>query len=615
MPQTVEKPMDVMDPANQSSDMPPQTKEEMDEAMRVQRLFRAAYTAKYALNLPEKWRTFDDYKHARFGMPENAEDPNSSTPVIHPIIESQIADLIDRNYAVQAKGVEISDDLYATQVQHLLEFVLSKNQFKRKLELAEHDRLELGTAIYKVYFDPDDLDGRGLPKFEVVNPANFFPDPKVQAPYLIQDAEFIIHAVPRPLSWFRKQFPKMGKYVKRQVAVPYDPLIYDGQHSDESDYLSSMRALCIECYERDEDGNLFRLTVANNILLEDTRKTMKGKKIQREDKYPFVAIPCYLQRGMIWGQGDVELLMPIQDLINELDDQIRINTRLMGNPQIAYGINVGKGFDVRKWTTKPGLRIPMMDVNAFRVVEAQQVSPDVVVRREKAFQEADLVSGRPDVTRGERPNQVTAYRAIAALQQAGQRGVIHKTEMLKNGLSEVLELLYDEIILNWDERMWIRIEGEKPDYEFVDPNELKQVKRMIPNLAAGPNDDTLVPLTDENGNPMTRDAQFDFSISIGDGLPTDKAFIYETLLDLSKLIVEGKPIIFWKELRDYLREEIGLPLKPDDTIDQAEMMQQPINPAQPINPMIPANTPQPQPLNQGMMPPMLQGGDLLANPG
>lgn len=546
-----------------------QTEKETLEAQRVQRLFEGSWLAKQNMQLHAKWRTFDDYYHGRQVVPDTPDDPCSNTNIIKPIIDSQIADLVDSPQAVQAEGVELSDELYSIQVQHMLDYVLDQNKFTQKLELAEHDRLELGTSVYKVYFDDDALGGRGLPTYEIINPANFFPDPKVTSYHLLQESEFIIHATWKPLSWFRRKFPDRGKYIIRQLNVLYDPKIYVGDNSDESEYSTSQRALLLECYMKDDNGDLYCLTVSQHIVLQDTRKE-KGK-LQRRDMYPFVLIPCYPQRGVIWGQGDVELLLPTQDIVNDLDDQIRINARLMGNPQIAFGINAGRGFDPRKWTSASGLRVPMRDVNAFRVIEARPVSQDIPARREKAFQEADIISGRPDVTRGEQPSGVTAFRAIAALQQAGQKGTVHKKAMLKAGFQQVLQLLYDEIIENWDNEMWIRIEGQTPDYKFYDPRELKNIPQLIPNELSqeSENEPNHMPLTDEKGKEMTRAAEFDLRLSIGDGLPSDKAFVFDTIVDLSKIAIEGKPVIFWQELREYLREEVGLPLK-----DEEDMMQQ-----------------------------------------
>lgn len=619
-----DKPIDVIDKHREEDSAPEQTDDQKDLAKRVQQLFRAAWDAKENLGLPQTWRKCDDYKVPGRQNPKQSHDhPGSETNIIHQIIESQIGDLVDKPFNTSAKGWEPTDDMFSEQAQNLMDYVLYRNRFPTKMNVAEHDRLELGTTIIKVWFDPDDLDGRGLPKFDPISPSNFFPDPKVPRSDLLQDAEFIIHAVPRPLSWIRKKFPKWGKHVTREVSVPYDPeeAFTDGQ-ADQVSPETSQRALLLECYMKDEEGELYCVHVANHLVLEDSRD--KKVKVQRRDKYPFVMIPCYLKRGTAWGFGDVELLIPTQDLINELDDQIRMNARMSGNPQVVVGLGAGKTFNFRKWTNEPGLRIPMRDHNAWSIVPPQTVSSDVVVRREKAFNEADTISGRSDVTRGEKPGQITAAAAIMALQQAGQKGVIHKAKMFKEGWSEVLELLFDEIKENWDEEMWIRIDGDKPDYYFVNPSEFKDRPIMIPNDIEG--EESLVPLMDveeiedeETGEPitnevqMTRDAQYDFALNIGDGLPNDKAFIYQSLLDLSRISYPEGPLVHYKEMREYLRNQLGLPLDTDD-----EPVQEP--PIQPgAMPQGPASVPpellqslmqelQSQQLTQ---PPMMQGGAMV----
>lgn len=580
-----DKPIDVIDKHREDFDIPEQTDEKKELAKRVQELFRAAWDAKENLGLPETWRRCDDYKvPGRQNPKQSHEHPGSETNIIHQIIESQIGDLVDKPFNTSAKGWEPTDDMFAEQAQNIMDFVLYRNRFPTKMNVAEHDRLELGTTIIKVWFDEDELDGRGLPKFEAISPANFFPDPKIARADLLQDGEFIIHAVPRPLSWFRKQYPEWGKYVKREVAVPYDPdATFTDAQADEVSPETSQRALDIECYMRDEEGKLYCVHVANHIVLEDSRD--KKVTIQRRDKYPFVMIPCYLKRGTAWGYGDVELLIPTQDLINELDDQMRMVQRMAGNPQVVVGMGAGKNFNFRKWTNEPGLRIPMRDHNAWSIVPPQNVSSDVIVRREKAFSEADTISGRSDVTRGEKPGQVTAAAAIMALQQAGQKGVIHKAKMFKEGWGEVLELLFDEVMENWDDEMWIRIDGDEPDYNFVNPSQFKDLPIMIPNDVEG--EEPLKALTDivedesEDGvisateKKITRDAQYDFALNIGDGLPNDKAFIYQSLLDLSKLVYQEGPLIRYAEMRRYLRNQLGLPLDNDDEPTQEEPQQPP----------------------------------------
>ena len=557
----------------------------------VQRLFRGAFEAKDQMDLMSNWAMFDDYVHNIQNEPETEESPGSVTNIIKPILDSQYSDILDKPFSTAALGREPGDHMYADDVQHGLDFVLDTNKFLEKLEMSEHDRLELGTTIVKEYFDKDALQGRGLPTFEIVSPANFFPDPKWTSSSRMQDCEFIIHAVPRPLSYIRRQFPKLGKYVKREVTYPYDPTLdIDTTRTDEVEVDTSQKALLIECYMKDDNGDIYCVHVANHIVLEDSRdKGIIGTKLQRRNLFPFVSIVCYPRRGTGWGMGDVEYLIPTQDLINDMDDQIRMAARSMGNPQVVIGIGAGKGFDYRKWTNMPGLRIPMRDVNSFKVVPPVGVSSDIINRREKAFEEANIISGRPDVNRGDTPGKgVTAASAIIALQQAGQKTVVHKAQQLKLGWTKVLELLYDDMIMNWDEGMWIRINGEHPDFKFIDPSKLRNVPIMVPNMAQMEGEDTIKPLMgtepmmdettgnpmmDETGNPMermtepmTREAEFDLKLNLGNGFPNDKLFVYQTISEWAKMNIEGKPVISWQELRNYLRTNVGLPLDSDSSI-------------------------------------------------
>lgn len=596
MPKVDEKPIDIMDERNQDPSQAPQTPEQKRLAQRVQELFRGAYEAKDQMDLMDKWATFDDYKHGLQNEPLSPDHPGSVTNVIHPIIEGQISDLTDKPFSTVAEGHEPGDDMFAEDVQHAMDFVLKRNQFPVKLDLSEHDRLELGTTVVKVYFDADGLDGRGLPCFEVVSPANFFPDPKWTAAHLIQECEFVIHAVPRPLSWIRAKFPKLGKYVVRETTCPYDPdLDTPNFKTDEVEVSTSEKALLIECYLRDTNGEIYCVHVANNILLEDSRNVVQGR-LQRRNQFPFVAIPCYTQRGTGWGQGDIELLIPTQDLINDMDDQIRMAARLMGNPQIVVGQNAGKGFDLRKWTNKPGLRIPMRDHTAWQPVPGIPVSSDIPNRREKAFEEANIISGRPDVSRGEAPGQITAASAILALQQAGQKQVVHKARMWKQGWSKVLELLYDEMLENWDEPMWIMVDGKEDSYKFFDPTQMRNVPVMVPNVVEGedgikqlhdtvPLMDGDMPVMDENMQPvqqsvpMTREARFALSLSIGDGLPNDTTYQYQMMQENASIVIEGKPVVTWSEYRNFLREVAGAKL--DDDQKAMEQLQPPMMPGMP----------------------------------
>ena len=136
--------------------------------------------------------------------------------------------------------------------------------------------------------------------------------------------------------------------------------------------------------------------------------------------------------------GDTEQLINTQDIVNDLDDQIRLNARLTGNPQVIVG--VGSGINVHKWSNKSGLKIPAKDHTAFQVVQPPYIPAYINNRREKGFYETELISGRSDVVEGRRSGSLRAASAILALQEAGARRTNHKRLMLQEGLRKVVEL-------------------------------------------------------------------------------------------------------------------------------------------------------------------------------
>ena len=127
--------LETLQLGNPEQDAAPQSSEERDEALRVQQMFRDAWDAKQQLNLNQIWRKCDDYKHGRQNPKQSEEHPGSVTNVIHRIIESQIADLVDKPYSSSAKGWEPGDDMFAEQAQNMIDFVLYRNLFKEKVNL------------------------------------------------------------------------------------------------------------------------------------------------------------------------------------------------------------------------------------------------------------------------------------------------------------------------------------------------------------------------------------------------------------------------------------------------------------------------------------------------
>ncbi|MCK9444969.1 MAG: hypothetical protein M0Q14_10645 [Tissierellaceae bacterium] len=533
--------------------------------------FKEAFEHKTALGLMEDWATFEDYWAGRVNETGGEDHPASNTNIVHPIIESQVADLVDQPLDILLKGLEPSDQRYAKNTQALIDWVWKKNNPELKLDKAERQRLKFGGSVIKVWFDPYAFNDRGLPTFDPINPANFFPDPKIKDYLKMQDADFIIHAMPKSIKYLRQRYGEVAKMVEANAQYQYSPLIYEGSAADTSGESGKSQALLIEQWSKELDENdewILRVVhMANGIILRDSfedlqeEETGKISSYYENGKYPFVYIPCYSREGVLWGMGDVGLLKPIQDMINDLDDQIRMNARLMGNIQIVVGI--ATGINLKKWTNKPGLKIPARDPNSWKMVQPPTIPNHIPGRRQEGFKEAEIISGRSDIVEGRSGGSLRAASAVISMQEAGLRRVNHKRLLAQAGYKMVVELLLDYVKEFYTEEMAFRITGVEPtgtdnDFMWFKGSQLNNIPKLVPDYGAPLDDNQMLPLTelkDEEGNVMDKEAEFDIEVIVGTGLPNNKAFVYQATIELHR---EG--VITNEEARMCLKELINWPI-------------------------------------------------------
>lgn len=488
--------------------------------------YEASFMHKDSLGLLNAWATFENYYQSKQNEPEDADDPASVTNIIHPTIESLVSELVETPMEILVKGYARGDRAVAPLTQMALEWVWEHNNPLAKRDRFERIREKFGTAIWKTYFDGD-AGAVGMPRFEPVSPVNFFPDPKIRAPEALHQADFVIHAVSRPLKYLRRIYPNARDLVPNPNPQ-YDPEAAM-KKDDALTRISKEQTLVLERWSIERDGRLRKIVMTNDpprILYDSDRD---GDREQRKrgyyflDRYPFTVVPCYRREDMLWGMGDVELLKPIQDIINDLDDQIRLNARLMGNLQIVIGI--ASGINPYFWTNKPGLKIPARDPRDWVPVQPQGLPEYILARRNQALTfENEMISGRTDITEGRRPGSLRAASAILALQQAGSRRVNHKKLLTRLGLEDVLSIITDYITEYWTEAIDIGV-TEQGEEIFFRGSALQEVPVYGPDGTE---------IRNEDGSLVTRPARFAVRVNLGEGMPADKAFVYQAVLELGQ---------------------------------------------------------------------------------
>ena len=443
----------------------------------------ASWKDKEQRGLFDLWEKVESYWEGMPRYPASMEDPNSNVNFVHPNIEGQVALLVNQDISLDIKPVTPADQAFADRTKTMLNWVKEKNKLTRKIDQHERRREKFGTGIFRVLFDPDSQNGFGLPTIESVNPAYVFIDPSISDIYKIQQGQYIIESLTKPVSWAKEQF---GQILGGAINKTYDPTgsyIFDENNQD--CYLHLMAWL-----RTDDKLRLVQLS-GDGIILSDSFIDNEGESFYPTDKFPYFFTPLYIREGTVWAKGDAELLIPLQDLVDELDDQIRINARLSGNPQRL--VDVSSNIDLDKWTNESGLIIPTSNINGAKYLNPPEMPDYPLHRREFAINyERQIISRFSDQMTGQATKKdLTATEAEGLLNQ-GSMLVNHKKVLLQETLSEVFEyclMLMKEYYSH--EKAFRLSDGQ---FEYWKASDLKAIP---------------------TSNLETKDAEFDIIVSIG----------------------------------------------------------------------------------------------------
>ncbi|MBE7024645.1 MAG: hypothetical protein E7408_01150 [Ruminococcaceae bacterium] len=497
--------------------------EERALAERYRRYYLDAWQDKARRGLPERFALYDAYWEGDVNLPETENDPGSSTNIVHANVEGQVSLLLEQSIGILPVPVTPEDAPFAQSVQKVLEFVKDKNRLTRKLDLHERRREKYGTGIFRVSFSPDALGGAGLPVIEACNPKDIFIDPGICDVYRTEEAAFIIETVCKTVHWARQQY---GDTVADAIVPGYRPQ-YEGDSAGDDTYLHML-------VWTKEEGKLRLVEMTGcGLILSDSFRTGQ-ENFYPGGRYPYFFTPLYYREGSVWGKGDVELLIPVQDLINDLDDQIRINARLTGNPQRL--IETGSGIDLDAMTNEAGLNIPTTSVSAVRNLEAPPLPSYILQRRDTAMRyESQRITRFSDQMTGAKQAGVQTAAEAAVLHQSGQMSIQHKKLLLQETLSEVFAYCLEMIRAYWTEEVAIRLTDKPSEFVFFRGSDLQNIPAR---------------------DGKRKDAAFDLIVTVGAGLPTNKTAAYQMMSDL-----HSRGLVTAEEVRAFLTEYLGFPLK------------------------------------------------------
>jgi len=536
--------------------------------------------------------------------------PNSRVNIINANIEGQVAALIEQNLAVTCRGEGPSDQPYASWGRIGLDWSFRKNRIKKILEAHERRRELFGWAWLKLYWDSEAVKGFGLAKLTCVPPNSIFIDLKINDPLRVQEAEYIAEPILQSKTWAKHQ----ERYGDRANNIFYGgtdraTLFQKEKTLDDDDafwliQLWTMTDGVLRLEEFSDDGVLLYDSFEDG----DYKKDGEHLPYYRYNKYPYFLTILYPEEGELYGFGDGKLLRPLQDMINDLYDQIRRAARpnrIMFDPESEVELE-----DI----DEDDGPIPCVNPNGnIKVAEVGKVNPALWQLLSNIHQEVQRVTRFSELMMGQGAKVKTATES-SIQQQQGASATDHKKTMLQETLVDVCEYMLDMMMENYTEAKAFRIDEKKEDYEWIDFRQMNEVPVLKPATEAytrqyqdmNPGGEMPKWMELEGGDKKSVD--FDIEINIGAGLPKNKAFLWQMLEKLAPLVVEGRNVISWQEVRNFMEDFLGLPLEDGTQILPPEMMGQGI-PGQPGAVPMPGE----MPLQGANVPGMSPGGNPMAS--
>lgn len=579
------------------------SKTEIEEAEQFLVWYRRAYTDKNRLGLNKKWDDINRYWEGDFDY-EDDEDPAPNTNITNSNIEGKTSLLCDQTIGIQVDPREPGDKPFCDYVRTLADFIKDRNKMYRKIEVHERRREMTGTGIFRVLWDFDKLDGKGLPDIEPVHPAKLFIDPAITDVYNIQEAQYIIEAQNRSIYSAKVEY---GEKLADAIIPNLDPVQDILEDNEEDQYVHLM----IWTRYKENDELKLRLVEmsGDGVILRDTKKKLKDYKKKKEDeliekqtklleegkkeeadklkvdelelfpnsKYPYFLTPDMYRENTVWGKASAELMLPISDQIDEIDDNLLRNARLTGNPIPI--IENSSGIDPEKITNTPGQAIPTNNIAGIKWLEPPQLSNYLITKRADLINNDRIIVSRfSDQMIGKQQTGIDTATESLALQNSGNSMIEHKKGLLQETLGDVFEYAIELALLNWNTTMLFRITGKngEDDFESFNPDLLNHVPVLIESdteyrnkyLEKNPNAELEDYKYMQSDTGETRKIMFDLSVTVGAGLPNNRAYRYSIVRQ-----AYADKALSKKEYRNYLIKQLGLNIQevPESMEEQQEL--------------------------------------------
>ena len=467
-------------------------KEQAREAMTVlQRYKRGKANLEARIIENQKWYRLRHWELLR--SKQNGENPEPVSAWLFNTVMNKHADAMDNYPEYNVMPREQSDEQDAKTISSVLPVVLERADFEQTYSDNWWDKLISGTAVYSPVWDSSIDNGVGDIAIRQIDLLNLFWEPGVQD---IQKSRNVFFVELVDTDVLEDNYPVLRNKLSAKgfTLARYD---YDDDVDTED------KSVLVHWYYKRKVGDksvLHYAQICNEEVLFSSENEGYEDGWYAHGMYPFVMDVLFPEKGTPVGFGFVDICKDPQMYIDKLNGLILMNTALATNPRwFAQDNNPVNEEEYLDQSKKLVHVAGSLDETHLRKIDVEPVPGNTLNVLQMRIDEMKETSGNRDVSSGSTGGGVTAAAAIAALQEAGNKG---SRDMINGSYRAYKKMGYMILELMrqfYDEPRYFRISAPNGAAEYV----------AFDNANMG----NQVAVLDESGRPLYRKPIYDIKIS------------------------------------------------------------------------------------------------------
>ncbi len=402
---------------------------------------------------------------SRYQGEQTGEMPSPTTPYLFNAIANKHADAMDNYPSPNVLEREEKDRELAETFSRILPIQLDLCNFRRTYSRGWWYKLKNGAACYGVFFNPRLRNGMGEIDIRKIDLLNLFWEPGITD---IQESRFLFLTALCDVSELQEQYPHLKDQIRGDSAIEIQT--YDDMQNTTSQDVTRNKVLVVDCYykkQRGESQTLELIKFCGSQIL-DASEDRGDTGLYAHGKYPFVLDVMYPDEDSPVGFGLVDIIKSPQLYIDRLDALISRNAMISGKTRFMVKDNGGLNEYELSDLSKDIIHVAgSVGEENIRELQARPLHSFIIQHRQNKIEELKEVAGNRDFQQGGTQGGVTAYSAIVALQQAGEK---LSRDMIAEGYNAYKEIIFLCIELMrqfYDQPRTYRVESSDGSRSYV----------------------------------------------------------------------------------------------------------------------------------------------------